>query len=178
MNIIQLIWSLFKWNTSLKWTNRIWNHFTYCSFSLPTCIKSTTQWSVSKEQEATEGAVITGTVKDNTSRGKNQVNFFTRIQLQHNRVSEITYLVLTQNLIKHDHLIVLEHVHTCITWNMTTHSELEIIDPFNRCCEETYRGWIEILNKEKLDCVYLYRLLFVYSLIYLQLCSKLPVAGL
>ena len=68
----------------------------------------------------------------------------------------------------HNPLVVLVHSYTYITSMVTTHSELEIVDTFDWCCEETYRVRAENEKQEQL----------MYVKCPHVSCSMLPVDGL
>ncbi len=99
------------------------------------------QW---EEKGAAEGVVVIYIIIERIAWWENQVNFISCYQLQDNRVSQKLktpfFLIL---IIRHNPLVVLVDIHTHIALFMTTYSELEIADPTDWCCEETYRVRVE-----------------------------------
>lgn len=91
------------------------------------------QW---EEKGAAEGAVVVCIVEDAEARPKTQVEYISCCQLQDQRVSKVLrthFLILLP--ITHNLLAVLVHLHTYSAYMVTKHSELEVVDPFDWCCE-------------------------------------------
>lgn len=97
------------------------------------------------------------------------MNFISCFQLQHQRLSEILlkHIVIIVP-ITHNPLVVLVHMYSYTTSIETKPSELEIVDTFDWCCEETYRVRAENEKQEQL----------MYVKCPHVSCSMLPVDGL
>lgn len=76
------------------------------------------------------------------------MNFVSCYQLQDNRVSEVVdKSTIIRLLIIHNPLVVLEHQYAHITFAVRSCGELEGVNPFDWCSEETYRVRREPENK-------------------------------
>lgn len=81
------------------------------------------------------------------------MNFISCYQLQDNRVSEELRSHIQVPLpITHDLLAVLVHLYSHSTCVVPKPGELEIVDPFDWCCEESYRVRVE--NEKQLQLNY------------------------
>lgn len=126
------------------------------------------QW---EEERATEGAVVIYIVKDGMTWRETQMNLISRQKLQNERISEIFETFFFPLNIIHDPLAVLVQISTSVTSSVTTHSELEIVDALEWCCEETC--WVGNEKQVELE-LYVYHFIFPAKVT----TALLPVAAL